>query len=302
MSDRQLRVKVALKSPSRCSHVVLFLNNLHWYVLCVLRACVYLISVILKRKIRAWQTWPPHGALQWSLFLHTRVFFLWSVSAKNLSQQIKETRKLHFSIWLLLTLLHSQTALHTKRTVPCANVRTCSHQHVASPRHLADCFIHVPFDLYVLWLSSFLPAPPASSHPGDLQWRPWRDPDTYIQVWRHQCSGKDTHTRCCKVPPPKVCFVCQDRRFIHNFVFSLPVLVSEEKESRRSGVSEALCTNHPVCVWMQSTHAAVCLLRGWSHGHVLVNERNNGGHWSLAHHLCHSSYWRVATGSPQDSE
>lgn len=34
----------------------------------------------------------------------------------------------------------------------------------------------------------------ASSHPGHLQWRPRGDTYAHLQVWRHQCSGKKTHT------------------------------------------------------------------------------------------------------------
>lgn len=34
----------------------------------------------------------------------------------------------------------------------------------------------------------------APAHPGNLQRRPWRDPNAHIQVWRHQCSGEEAHT------------------------------------------------------------------------------------------------------------
>lgn len=35
---------------------------------------------------------------------------------------------------------------------------------------------------------------PATSHPGDLQWGPWRDPHAHLQVGRHQCFGKNFYT------------------------------------------------------------------------------------------------------------
>ena len=115
-------------------------------------------------------------------------------------------------------LLHTHTHTHTQSHVPwegscpvssCATGRKYSPQHVVSSRRLTlwnsltvqidhvhllplvTCLTSLPSDcasVLCLLLST------ASSHPGDLQRRPWRDPHAHIQVWRHQCSGEGTHT------------------------------------------------------------------------------------------------------------
>lgn len=162
--------------------VKFFFKNRPRLLKAVLRACIYLMSVMLRRKIGACLMWPPHCTLhRGTVSLHKHFIFLWYVSNKNFLQWFvcsagdrgkmgAPPPKYQHSCTQSVTLVNivaqscSQTALHTvggmrpllnvKEIFPCSVMFSASCCQVFTLQVFASShgiILFSPSTLSLLW-------------------------------------------------------------------------------------------------------------------------------------------------------